>query len=179
MRDDFPNSVKDALCKRVGSLCSNPDCRRPTSGPQSDPAKVINVGAAAHITAASQGGPRYDASISPEERSSIENGVWLCQTCAKLVDNDPVRYDTDLLRNWKRSAEQHALESLEAHFNPEFQSSRSFVLSKINVAGSSRQLIIDLNTGNYIVFNPTDGRVVEYYKNTSTILNISHLPLWY
>jgi hypothetical protein len=36
-RDDFNLKTKDTLAKRVGMRCSNPDCRQPTSGPETDP----------------------------------------------------------------------------------------------------------------------------------------------
>jgi hypothetical protein len=52
MRDDFAEQVKRTLAARVGNLCSNPDCQALTSGPQDDPTKVLNVGVAAHISAA-------------------------------------------------------------------------------------------------------------------------------
>ena len=110
--DDFPEAVKRILASRVGNHCSNTECRALTSGPQIDPTKALNVGVAAHITAASPGGPRYEPSLTPEQRSSAENGVWLCQTDAKLIDNDPVRYTVDLLRVWKRDAERHALDHI-------------------------------------------------------------------
>lgn len=74
MRDDFSAATKELLAKRVGYRCSNPDCRQPTSGPQEDPSKAINVGVAAHITAASPDGPRFDPSLTPEQRSSTEVG---------------------------------------------------------------------------------------------------------
>jgi hypothetical protein len=93
----------------VGFLCSNPDCQAPTSGPQITNSKSVNVGVAAHITAAAQGGPRYDSTLTPEERAAITNGIWLCQNCAKLIDNDAIRYSADLLRQWKSTAEQEAL----------------------------------------------------------------------
>jgi hypothetical protein len=64
MRDDFPTLIKEMLAKRVGYRCSNPGCRKPTSGPQEDPSKAVNVGVAAHITAASPNGPRYDPSLT-------------------------------------------------------------------------------------------------------------------
>jgi hypothetical protein len=54
-RDDFALSVKKVLAQRVGARCSNPNCRQQTSGPQFDPAKALNVGVAAHITAAATG----------------------------------------------------------------------------------------------------------------------------
>ena len=113
MRDDFDKETKETLARRVSFLCSNPKCNKPTSGPQTDPYKAINLGVAAHITAASPGGARYDMSLSPEHRKSIDNGIWLCQNCAKLVDNDEHRYTINCLRTWKVRAEKKALLELE------------------------------------------------------------------
>lgn len=114
MRDDFNAEVKDILAKRVGMRCSNPNCRRSTSGPQTNPKGSINIGVAAHISAASIGGPRYDPKLSSEDRSSETNGIWLCQTCAKLIDNDPLRYTTELLQQWRYVSEEAALLDIEA-----------------------------------------------------------------
>ena len=111
-RDGFSAKTKRSLAERVGVLCSNPDCQALTSGPQISNAKSMNVGVAAHITAAAQDGPRYDSALSSDERADINNGIWLCQNCAKLVDNDPTRYTADLLRRWKSAAEQGALERI-------------------------------------------------------------------
>jgi hypothetical protein len=108
MRDDFTEEVKRTLSSRVNNTCSNPDCRSPTSGPQLDPTKVLNVGVASHITAASLGGPRYNSSLTPEQRCHSNNGIHLCQNCAKLVDNDPSQFSEELLRAWKVVAEHHA-----------------------------------------------------------------------
>ena len=108
MGDEFSEPVKRALASRVGNLCSNPECRALTSGPQEDPAKALNIGVAAHITAASPGGPRYDPELLPEERSGPSNGIWLCQNHGKMVDNDPARFTVDLLREWKATAEAEA-----------------------------------------------------------------------
>jgi hypothetical protein len=107
-RDSFPRKVIRALAHRVGHLCSNPSCQASTGGPHHDPEKSINVGVAAHITAASVGGPRFNPCISTGERGSASNGIWLCQTCAKLIDSDVVRYPAPLLREWKAIAEQEA-----------------------------------------------------------------------
>jgi hypothetical protein len=108
MRDDFPQRVKETLAKRVGQRCSNPNCRRSTSGPHADESRAVNVGVACHITAASMGGPRYDNTLSPSQRSDIMNGIWLCQTCAKLIDSDITRYEAHVLFDWKRVAEFNA-----------------------------------------------------------------------
>ncbi len=75
MRDEFSQTVRQIVANRVNWLCSNPDCRAGTGGPQLDPAKALNLGVAAHISAASPKGPRYDGSISNEDRKHAANTV--------------------------------------------------------------------------------------------------------
>jgi|SRR5665213_693536 len=108
MRDDFPEEVKRAISNRAGLICSNPSCEAPTSGPQDDPSKALNIGVAAHITAASPGGPRYNEVLTPEQRSSAWNAIWLCQNCAKLIDNDVSLFPEDVVRAWKTLREHNA-----------------------------------------------------------------------
>lgn len=141
MRDDFPPTVADTLAKRVGVRCSNPGCQRPTAGPKSDTAKVVNVGVAAHITAASSGGPRYDELLSSEERRSVENGIWLCQVCAKLIDNDKVRFTVVVLRDWKTKAESRALSALTGGppADTELAAAAEVALRRSNLSIDARQ----------------------------------------
>lgn len=108
-RDDFAESTKRTLAARVNHSCSNPDCRAPTSGPQVDEGKALNLGVAAHIAAAAVGGPRFDSAMTEEQRRGQGNGIWLCQNCAKLIDNDTARYRAPLIAAWKEVAEHHAL----------------------------------------------------------------------
>lgn len=111
-RDNFRKETIERLAKRVGMKCSCPECRLPTAGPDSKDG-VTNVGVAAHITAASAGGARYDPTISPDERTEISNAIWLCQTHAKLIDDDELSYTVSVLRDWKETAERMAwLEAL-------------------------------------------------------------------
>jgi hypothetical protein len=110
-RDEFAPDVKDTLSKRVGMLCSR--CFRATSGPHENPLKAVNIGVAAHITAAAPGGARYDASLTPQQRKDISNGIWLCQFCGKLVDNDAKRFPVERLRLWKQRAEERRRQSVE------------------------------------------------------------------
>lgn len=112
MRDDFSEDTKRVIAARAGGHCSNPNCGAPTSGPQEDASRSLNVGVAAHITAASTGGPRFNATLSSEQRRHADNGVWLCQTCAKLVDNDEARFPEKVLSAWKLLAEHEALSSI-------------------------------------------------------------------
>jgi hypothetical protein len=109
MRDDFSEVVKRTIALRVGNVCSNPQCKALTSGPQDDPAKSLNVGVAAHITSAAPGGPRHNAVLTADQRKSSENAIWLCQTCAKLVDNDVSQFPEKVLQAWKTLAEHEAL----------------------------------------------------------------------
>lgn len=127
MRDDFPLSIKELLAKRVAYRCSNQACRQVTSGPQKDSTKAMNIGVAAHITAASPGGPRFDSSLTSDERQASENGIWLCQSCAKLVDNDPTRYGVDTLRQWKALAETTAACELESQSSTITNSEQKFI----------------------------------------------------
>lgn len=113
MRDEFTEHTKTVLSQRAGGLCSNPGCGRPTYGPSMARGKRSCIGVAAHITAAQPGGPRYDPTLSQEKRSSIENGIWLCQSCARLIDMDSDRYPIHVLRHWKKQAEGRAREALE------------------------------------------------------------------
>ncbi|MGH9460197.1 MAG: hypothetical protein ACRD1X_03205 [Vicinamibacteria bacterium] len=111
-RDEFPERVKRALAARAGYLCSRPECRASTIGPGDGPTGIINVGEAAHITAASSDGPRYDPSLTPEQRRSIDNGIWLCSSCADMVDHSPRGFSTSHLRAWRHQAEEEGLRRL-------------------------------------------------------------------
>jgi hypothetical protein len=111
-RDDFPASVKEMLARRTAMRCSNPACRAVTVGPQEGGTGSVNLGVACHISAASPRGPRYDVSQGVKTRKSEENGIWLCQICAKLVDSDAEHYSVALLGNWKGDAERRALVDL-------------------------------------------------------------------
>jgi len=112
MRDEFSDEVKRVLAHRANLICSRPDCGCSTGGPQDDSSKALNIGVSAHITAASPGGPRYDPELTTEERRSARNGVWLCQGCAKLVDNDAAHFPAEVLRAWKVLREHAALASI-------------------------------------------------------------------
>jgi hypothetical protein len=118
-RDDFSKQTRDRLAMRVGVRCSNLFCRKLTTGPRTESPYIINIGVGAHITAASPGGPRYDPSLSSQQRESAENGIWLCQNCAKLIDNDQGRYSAEVLREWKAQAEAFTLAELEGRAAPQ------------------------------------------------------------
>jgi hypothetical protein len=108
MRDDFTFAIKTKLAERSSFICSNPSCNVITIGPSTQDHTMSNkTGIAAHICAASPGGPRYDLSQSAIERSSISNGIWLCPNCATLIDkNNGIDYPATFLRKWKKDHEE-------------------------------------------------------------------------
>lgn len=108
-RDEFRAPIKKKLAERVNYHCSDPDCRAPTIGPHTDEEKSTSLGIAAHICAAAPGGPRFDAAMTPTQRKSIRNGIWLCVPCSVKIDRDEARYPATLLRTWKQQAEARAL----------------------------------------------------------------------
>jgi len=113
-RDEFNPKTIEALAKRASYICSNPDCRSLTLSPsEEDPEKHVYIGKAAHITAASEDGPRYNPSLTSEQRSSIENGVFLCSNCADMIDkNNGLDFPVDLLKKWKKEHETWVKENL-------------------------------------------------------------------
>ncbi|TLX08598.1 hypothetical protein [Rhizobium sp. MHM7A] len=111
-RDDFKAATKRLLALRVGYLCSNPECQRPTVGPKKGGSGYVSTGIAAHIKAAAPEGPRYDPSQTVLERSAFENGLWLCADHAHIIDHDEEHFTTELLLEWKRGAEERAFRRL-------------------------------------------------------------------
>jgi len=118
MREDFSPETIQSLKARAGHDCSFPDCHAPTSGPsQESDIKTATTGVAAHICAASQGkGARRRLDLSKFDKSqlsSYSNGIWMCETHAKLIDTDEVRFTADMLRRWRELAELRASLSQE------------------------------------------------------------------
>lgn len=104
--NDFPLRVKDTLAARAGHRCSV--CPAPTIGPGAGPGLVVKDGIAAHITAASPTGPRYDRNMTDEQRRSEENGIWVCTKHGREIDSVASAYSVSALRGLKRSREREA-----------------------------------------------------------------------
>lgn len=107
-RDNFSSTVKTRLAKRAGYLCSLRSCRANTVGPSREsPEATANIGVAAHICAAADGGPRSDGGMPKAMRVSVSNGIWLCQTHASLIDRDLARFTVGVLRSMKVQHEEY------------------------------------------------------------------------
>jgi hypothetical protein len=133
-RDNFSAAAQASLAKRVAYRCSAPTCRATTIGPGIEDSKTVSVGVACHITAAAPGGPRFDHTLSPGQRSHIENGIWLCQTHAREIDVDPSRYPATLLHQWRDEAEKLARDSVgraEQHVGASASSKAKEVIARV------------------------------------------------
>lgn len=103
-RDDFKISVKRKLAERAHYICSNPECKKMTVRPHDDVDKSTITGVAAHINGAKDGTKsiRFDPNQTSDERSHINNGIWLCHDCSDIVDKDENSYSAILLKQWKK-----------------------------------------------------------------------------
>lgn len=110
-RDEFSTPVKRALAERAGYRCSFTGCDVVTVGPSTEgDASVSKTGMACHIAAAAggRGARRYVKEMSSEERTAIDNGIWMCGTHGTLIDNDERRFTIPMLKKWREFAESRA-----------------------------------------------------------------------
>lgn len=170
-RHDFSRATKEILAKRAAQRCTNPDCGRATSGPHEDEHKAVNLGVAAHITAAAPGGPRYNKTLTPEERSDIGNAIWLCQSCAKLVDSDVIRFSEELLVTWKRKHEEIAKQRMVALDASDVVTGLGMLHAPAiytHLSGNKRACIVDLRVSNPshvdILINSVEFEVLEFFR---------------
>ncbi|WP_433763654.1 hypothetical protein [Flavobacterium ginsenosidimutans] len=106
-RDEFLASTKRELAQRAGYLCSI--CSAITVGPSHENETSVSLtGQAAHISAASggAGSRRYDLTLTTEQRKSMDNGIWLCNNHATLIDRDEETYTVQYLKNIKHDHEE-------------------------------------------------------------------------
>jgi hypothetical protein len=119
-RDDFSAVVRRAVAARAGWHCSFAGCSKLTIGPSEESSEATtSIGIAAHIAAAAPGGRRYDGSMTPEGRASIENAMWLCADHAALIDRDEVTYTTAGLRAMKREHEAACARAVRSGSSPD------------------------------------------------------------
>ena len=110
------NTIKK-LYALSGNKCAKPDCQRELikDGTQ--------LGEIAHICAASPNGPRYDASMTDDERRDYANLILLCGDCNKIVDENPEKYPVSLLREWKQAH--------ESRFQDQFDKTQNAYLKRL------------------------------------------------
>lgn len=124
-RDEFSPSTKERAAKRSAYRCAF--CGKPTIGPSFENNRAVsNTGVAAHICAAAPGGKRYDPNMTQEQRMSIDNCVWMCQTHAHLIDTDELKYTVEVLKEMKQKSEMAAAEAnADIEFFKEYYESKN------------------------------------------------------
>lgn len=168
-RVEFRKPVQRIIASRSGFRCSFPNCGRSTIGPAINENEFSNIGVASHIYAASPNGPRGNGGLSKEEIGSPNNGIWLCQTHSKMIDNNNgVDYPAQLLLSYKTLHEQRILremnglpitlgwvEEITVKRSPIFQGNVSLNLGKMNILvgenGSGKSALLEWISG----FNET------------------------
>lgn len=96
--------------ERAGNACSR--CGVTTLAPRTGARGVLIQGVAAHIHAAAPGGPRPAPHFSPEQRRAYDNGIWLCNGCANLVDKESTSYPASALIAMRAKREDEARAAL-------------------------------------------------------------------
>lgn len=83
-----------------GGYCQHPECCNAIfvdTGTHN-----IHVAEMAHIIAASDKGPRADATVTQAEKGSYENLILLCANCHTTIDKAPTDFPDKMIRDWKR-----------------------------------------------------------------------------
>jgi hypothetical protein len=144
-RDNFPPAIIRVIAERAAYICSNPECRIVTISPHSKSNKSLSKGVAAHVYAASPGGPRYDPNQSKEVRMSPENGIWLCHNCSDTVDKDKEHYTGEILLGWRQLHIEY-VRSLSQHqeFLPRGGNGGHIIIFANTIQGSGK---IEVNGG--------------------------------
>ncbi|CAA7196979.1 ABC-three component system protein [Chryseobacterium potabilaquae] len=109
---DISRQYKQSTVRRLDTLsgneCAEPNCTR----------KLVSVDGSSiiskicHIEAASENGPRYNASMTQDERRGFDNLILLCDEHHTIIDNSEnvKNYPVDLLKFWKASHEKKIME---------------------------------------------------------------------
>jgi hypothetical protein len=137
MRDNFPPKIVEILKKRAAFVCSNPTCKKMTVAPsESEDEKVLYIGRAGHICAASEKGPRFDKTMTTEDRASINNAIFLCSNCADMIDdNGGTDYSVEKLKKWKFDHENWTRDNLNKSIVSNNSSQTVFNVSSQNQTG--------------------------------------------
>lgn len=106
LRDRVPPAQEKVVIARSGNKCAYPGCGLDlTIDPKADGDRPKATGKVAHIAAASPGGPRFDASMTPEERGSAQNLIYLCGPHHDAVDTQLGYHTREFLLEAKRAHE--------------------------------------------------------------------------
>jgi hypothetical protein len=186
---DFSPKVVLLLRDQVNGICSNPSCCNITVGPSDLYEGREIVGKACHIKAASVNGPRYDQKQSEEDRTSINNGIWLCSICADKIDkNNGIDYPLKTLYSWKAHSLKKARNSIGKQEGSEKIWGRQFsALTYVNIprlsimasqAGFDLDCPVDIEGDKPLfLYGYEINYIMSYFSKLIESLSIPALPL--
>ncbi|PWN57933.1 tetratricopeptide repeat protein [Chryseobacterium viscerum] len=163
MRDGaFNKNTITILYKRAGEHCSL--CKKITTKPHSDPSKFHNLGEAAHIEGLKDAANlRFNPMLSIKELKDVRNGIWLCQVCHHIIDNDEKTYSVEKLKEIKQSHEmlivkiQESGKSLMPILNSKDREIKRYqkMISEIEAELNEQEVIFseELNKAKFILSN--------------------------
>lgn len=145
-RHNFTEKTKSRIFKVAGGVCSNPLCFKFTTGSNFEKDDYASNGEAAHICAAAPSPPaaRYDPMQTEVERKSFNNGIWLCASCARIIDSNPGLYTVTLLKEWKEFSCQKSMERIGRTLLPEHASHEKNSLSD-SIANAQNEWLASIN----------------------------------
>ena len=162
-RDDFTKKTVELLARRSGGRCSMCGCS--TWGPNDKPYSYTNIGKAAHITAAAEGGPRYDCSMDSETRSSLKNAIWLCSNCHDKVDRNPVEYSVKYLKKLKTDGEERAKREIGVAFMGKTESG----------SGDKDPISMGVSAGAILEIRKLKAQLATYHVRQPTLTDLKSL----
>ena len=94
------------LFQKSGNRCAYSGCRRLLTAEASPADSLVVLGAAAHVVAERNDGPRGISQLTPAERNKYENLILLCSQHHQLIDGQPATYTVERLHAMKQAHEQ-------------------------------------------------------------------------
>jgi hypothetical protein len=155
-----PRAYSDKTLKRLfalsGNVCAFPSCGRRMVNDRN--AKDSNI---CHIEAANEGGERFNANMTDEQRADYENLILLCVQHHDETNNVTL-YTVDRLKEMKRKHESQYLNE-RINKNPSMLRNTIVTLATVDLASYA-------DTSGLNVVDPTEKIEFNALKNSSTLI---------
>lgn len=162
---DLSRQYKPTTIKKLfllsGNECAEPACTRRLLAKDGESI----IGKICHIEAASDDGPRYNASMDDEARRHFNNLILLCDEDHTIIDNiqNENKYPVELLKEWKQSHEsQQLIEKLKT--KPSLLKDAINAIAKIDWNGTVEE-------GKLNSFDPRDKILYNSLRRSVSLIN--------
>jgi hypothetical protein len=143
------------VISRSGNRCAYPSCGLELVLDEQHPGDTAKpVGKVAHICAASPGGPRYDPTMTPAERGSATNLMYLCGPHHDAIDHQLNFHTVEWLREAKRRHEAAVARAVRHALGDVTFEHLQVICSVLGAATESADAIdLPFEVGDKIAFN--------------------------